>query len=322
MSEELIRVNQLKKYYPVYANKYGSSKTRQLLAVDDVSFSIKKGQIYGVVGESGCGKSTLGRCLLRLVDLTEGNIYFKGEDISLYRHRELKRVRHQMQMVFQNPFSSFNPKMTIGQSLFEIGKFYKIPKDDTKIKIKQLLEHINLQDDALYRYPNELSGGQLQRLAIARALMLDPLFIIADEPVSALDVSVQAQILNLILDLRDKLSLTLLFISHELTVVEHVCDRVAVMYMGKIVEEASTVEIFSKKKHPYTEALISARPKEDPEQKTDRIILEGELPSAIDIPRGCRFFSRCPKFQKGRCDEEVPLLKEIAPEHLVACHLV
>lgn len=322
MSEEVIRINHLKKIYPVLENRFESTKTKELHAVDDVSLTIKKGQIYGIVGESGCGKSTLGRCILHLTDITQGNIYFNGEDITLYNQRQLKKIRHQMQMVFQNPFSSFNPKMTIGQSMHEVGKVYKLSKHIRENKVSQLLEYIGLKDDVLHRHPNELSGGQLQRLAIARALMLEPLFILADEPVSALDVSVQAQILNLILYLRDKLGLTMMFISHELSVVEHVCDVVAVMYLGTIVEEASTVELFCNTKHPYTQALISARPKEDPNKENNRIILEGDIPSAIDIPNGCRFSSRCPKFKKGKCDVESPVLREMSQDHFVACHFV
>jgi oligopeptide/dipeptide ABC transporter ATP-binding protein len=314
MADNIVRVANLKKYYPV-SGKY-------LRSVDDVSLDIGIGEIFGVVGESGCGKSTLGRCMLRLTEITGGKVYFENEDITHLKQHELKKRRRYMQMVFQNPFSSFNPKMSIGQSLREVGMVHHLSKDDTKNKIIQLLEYISLPADVLHRHPNELSGGQLQRLAIARALLLEPHFIMADEPVSALDVSVQAQILNLILDLRDTLELTMMFVSHELTVVEHICDVVAVMYLGEIVEKASTEEMFSNMQHPYTQALISAKPKEHPEQEKTRIVLEGDVPSALDIPSGCRFASRCPRCQKGRCDVESPKLKEVAPEHFVSCHLV
>jgi len=295
---------------------------KYLHAVDDVSLSIEKGEIFGIVGESGCGKSTLGRCILRLTDITDGKVCFEGKDITHLKQHELKNQRRYMQMVFQNPFSSFNPKMSIGSSLREVGKVHKIPYNDTEKKISQLLDYISLPSDVLSRPPNELSGGQLQRLAIARALLLEPHFIMADEPVSALDVSVQAQILNLILDLRDRLNLTLMFISHELTVVEHICDFVAVMYLGVIVEKAPTEELFRNILHPYTQALFSAKPRENPEQDTSRIVLEGDVPSAIDIPSGCRFALRCPQFKKGKCDVESPNLREISPGHFVSCHYV
>ena len=319
MAENIITVEHLKKYYPVN-NSFKKQEIKYLHAVDDVSFTIHRGEIFGVVGESGCGKSTLGRCLLRLTDITGGNLYFEDQDFTNLKQSELKKMRSHMQMVFQNPFSSFNPKMSIGQSLQEVCKVYRIPKKQSENKIKELLEYISLPADFLHRHPNELSGGQLQRLAIARALLLEPDFIVADEPVSALDVSVQAQILNLILDLREKMNLTMMFVSHELTVVEHICDVVTVMYLGVIVEKAPTAELFGNVMHPYTEALISAKPRENPEQETSRIILEGDVPSAIDVPDGCRFASRCPKCKKGKCDVENPILREITPEHFVACH--
>lgn len=322
MSEIMIQVEHLKKYYKINENSFMNKNTKYLHAVDDVSLKINKGEIFGVVGESGCGKSTLGRCILRLIDSTEGKVYFKGENITDITQKKLKTRRRYMQMVFQNPYSSFNPKMTIRQSLYEVGKVYKMSRDDTRKKISQLIEYINLSEDVLNRYPNEFSGGQLQRLAIARTLLLEPEFIMADEPVSALDVSVQAQILNLILDLRDKFGLTMMFISHDLTVVEHICDVIAVVYLGIIVEKAPTDELYKNICHPYTQTLISAKPNENPEHKTSRIILKGDLPSAIDIPIGCRFSMRCPKFKKGKCDIETPILKEVSSDHFVACHFV
>lgn len=295
---------------------------RYLHAVDDVSFEIEKGAIFGVVGESGCGKSTLGRCLLRLTELSSGSISFGGSDITNLGSHALKPFRRQMQMVFQNPFSSFNPKHTIGGSLREVCRVYHLDKSASEERIRKLLELIRLPQDVLHRHPDELSGGQLQRLAIERTLLLSPEFIVADEPVSALDVSVQAQILNLICDLREELGLTMLFISHELTIVEHLCGAVAVMYLGKVVEKAPTEELFHHVLHPYTKALISAKPRETPDQQTNRIILEGDVPSAIEVPKGCRFASRCPSCFQGKCDQIEPELTEVAPGHWVACHLV
>lgn len=322
MSEELISVRQVKKYYPLRQNRFSSADSHYLHALDDVSFSINKGQIYGVVGESGCGKSTLGRCLLRLTSITDGRICFNGEDISRCSQRRLKRIRPQMQMIFQNPYSSFNPRMRVGASLHEASRVYKQSTEESRRTISQLLTYTSLQDEILNCYPQQLSGGQLQRLAIVRALISHPLFIMADEPVSAMDVSVQAQIINLLLYLRDKFALTMMFVSHELTVVEHICDVVAVMYLGRIVEEAPVTELFSNAAHPYTKALLSARPKEKPGQQTKRLILKGDLPDALELPAGCRFSSRCPDFVKGRCDLEIPELKELSPRHWAACHLV
>lgn len=318
MPDTIVRVENLKKEYHLGGT---GRNAKYLHAVDGVSLDIQKGIIYGIVGESGCGKSTLGRCLLRLTDITDGKIYFEGNDITHLNSKKLKQYRKQMQMVFQNPFSSFNPKHTIGASLKEVCTFYKVSKENADKRIMELLELIRLPEDVLRRHPNELSGGQLQRLAVARALLLSPKFIVADEPVSALDVSVQAQILNLICDLREELGLTMMFISHELTVVEHLCDIVSVMYLGTIVETAKTEDLFGNVLHPYTQALISAKPRENPEQETNRIILEGDVPSAIDIPQGCRFGSRCPKFKAGICDKTAPQLREIMPGHFVACHL-
>ena len=275
----------------------------------------------GVVGESGCGKSTLGRSVLRLFPITEGEILFDGTDISRMNRRELKPYRKNMQMIFQNPYSSFNPKQKIGSALYEVGRVYGMDERALHEKVEQLMEYISLPLDMLHRSPGELSGGQLQRLAIARALILEPGFIVADEPVSALDVSVQAQILNLITDLRKKLKMTMMFISHEMTVVEHICDNVAVMYLGRIVEMAPVKELFSNICHPYTQALMSAIPKADPEDAKERIILEGDIPNAIDLPRGCSFASRC-RYCTQQCREKAPELKDIGNGHKVACYHV
>lgn len=320
MSETVIQAVDLVKNFPVASKKLGE-KPKALHAVGGVTLSISKGEIFGVVGESGCGKSTLGRCLLRLETITGGQVLFQGQDITQLSGKSLKPLRRNMQMIFQNPYASFNPKQKIGAALREVAKVHGVPADEAETKIKDLLKEVNLPEDALNRIPSEMSGGQLQRLAIARALLLDPAFIVADEPVSALDVSVQAQILNLLMDLREKFSLTMLFISHEMTVVRHLCDRVAVMYLGTVVEQAETEELFGNLLHPYTQALMSAIPTLDPDHKKNRIVLEGDIPSAIDLPSGCPFADRCV-----RCSEECrasrPPLRDVGGGHLVACHKV
>ncbi|MBQ9851760.1 MAG: ATP-binding cassette domain-containing protein [Ruminiclostridium sp.] len=320
MSEPVIRAEHLVKEFPIASKKLGEPK-KVLHAVSDVSLSVPKGSIFGIVGESGCGKSTLGRSLLRLETITGGKVYFQGQDITDLSGKDLLPLRRNMQMIFQNPYASFNPKQKIGSALREVAKVHKMPADQAEEKIRNLLHEINLPEDTLHRIPSEMSGGQLQRLAIARALLLDPAFIVADEPVSALDVSVQAQILNLMMDLREKFSLTMLFISHEMTVVRHLCDQVAVMYLGTVVEQAESEELFNNLLHPYTQTLMSAIPTLDPEHKKQRIVLQGDLPSAIDVPPGCPFADRCPKCQP-QCRESRPQLKDVGNNHLVACHLV
>ncbi|MBQ5583348.1 MAG: ATP-binding cassette domain-containing protein [Ruminiclostridium sp.] len=320
MSEPVIRAEHLVKEFPIASKKLGEPK-KVLHAVSDVSISVPKGSIFGIVGESGCGKSTLGRSLLRLETITGGKVYFQGRDITDLSGKDLLPLRRDMQMIFQNPYASFNPKQKIGSALREVAKVHKIPSNEAEEKIKHLLQEINLPEDTLNRIPSEMSGGQLQRLAIARALLLDPAFIVADEPVSALDVSVQAQILNLMMDLREKFSLTMLFISHEMTVVRHLCDQVAVMYLGTVVEQAESEELFNNLLHPYTQTLMSAIPTLDPEHKKQRIVLQGDLPSAIDVPPGCPFADRCPKCQP-QCKQSRPQLKDVGNNHLVACHLV
>lgn len=320
--EKLFGIKHLKKHYPLGKKKVDDVKKEiTLKAVDDITFNIFKGETLGVVGESGCGKSTLGRCILRLIEPTDGKVIFENQEIQEYSLSKMKTLRKDMQMVFQNPYSSFNPKKTIGKNLSDVAKFYGYKGPETQERIISLLKEVNLDKTVLSRRSDELSGGQLQRLAIVRALIPNPLFIMADEPVSALDVSVQAQILNLLSDLKEKFGLTLMFISHELTVVEHICDRVLVMYLGSMVEIGVTDEIFDNTMHPYTKALISSKPKEHPEQKKNRIMLEGEIPNATSIPKGCAFSTRCPEAIAGKCEVEKPPLYRVAQRHWVSCHL-
>lgn len=321
MDETIVRCSHVKKYFPVKDKKDPKHK-HYLHAVDDVSFSIKKGEIFGVVGESGSGKSTIGRCIINLHQTTDGEIYYEDTKINDLKGKELKPFRNKIQMVFQNPYASFNPKKSIAQFFAELGKTNGMTKQQALGKASELLEMVNLlpQFEILRRYPKEMSGGQLQRLAIARALMMDPQFLIADEPVSALDVSVQAQILNLFMELRDKLGLTIMFVSHDLTVVKNICDTVAVVYLGTIVEMAPAEVLFNHIMHPYSEALISAKPKTHPKDETNRIMLTGDIPNAIDVQEGCRFAKRCRYCQEGKCTGETPVLREIEDGHYVACH--
>jgi oligopeptide/dipeptide ABC transporter ATP-binding protein len=314
-----VEARAVSKSYPVRARKLGETP-RVLRAVDGVSLSLPKGGIVGVVGESGCGKSTLGRCLLRMESVSGGTLLFQGQDITNLNGRELLPLRRRMQMIFQNPYASFDPKQSIGSALAEVAKVHKIPSGEAKERIAALLYEIGLPEDALERLPRDMSGGQLQRLALARALLLSPDFLVADEPVSALDVSVQAQILNVLTDLREKFALTMLFISHEMAVVRHLCDRVLVLYLGTVVEEAETEELFSHMLHPYTQALFSAIPSLDPERSSQRIVLSGDLPSAMDLPPGCPFAGRCPRCRAGQCDTERPALRDTGGGHLLRCH--
>lgn len=314
--EVLMKADHVKVYFKGKNKKSGTVK-----AVDDISFEIMKGETFGVVGESGCGKSTLGRTLIRLLDATKGNIYFHGQDISSLKGKELKEMRKKAQIIFQDPSACLNPRRTMKQILMEPFEIHNLKdKVDMEARIHELLQLVGLDDYHLSRYPHELSGGQKQRVGIARALALEPEIIICDEAVSALDVSVQAQVLNLLQELKEKLGLTYFFISHNLNVVYQVSDRVGVMYLGNMVEIASYDQLYEKRYHPYTEALLSAIPQVDQEAQSERIHLEGEVPSPSNPPSGCRFHTRCPKACE-RCSIDRPVLKEISEGHFVACHL-
>lgn len=313
--EVLMKADHVKVYFK------GKKKGQTVKAVDDVSFEIMKGETFGVVGESGCGKSTLGRTLIRLQQPTDGHIYLNETDIAGLKGAQLKEMRKEAQIIFQDPSACLNPRRTIKQILMEPFEIHNLKgKIDVDAKIMELLQLVGLDSYHLSRYPHELSGGQKQRIGIARALALEPQIIICDEAVSALDVSVQAQVLNLLQELKEKLGLTYFFISHNLNVVYQVSDRVGVMYLGKMVEIANYDQLYEKRYHPYTEALLSAIPQVDQEEQKERIHLEGEVPSPYDPPSGCHFHTRCPK-ACDKCRQTAPELKEVAPGHYVACHL-
>ncbi len=302
--------------------KYFSGKKGCVKALDGVDLTIKSGELVSIVGESGCGKSTLSRCIIGIEKITEGEIFFNGEKISDYDRNQLRPVRRIMQMVFQNPYAAFQPKQTIGEGLREVGNFYGIKGAELQERLDTLLEYIKMDAELLDHYPDELSGGQLQRLAIARALIVKPKLLIADEPVSALDVSVQAQILNILSEIQKKENMAVLFISHDLSVVEHISDRVYVMYLGKAVESGDKKDIFSDPKHQYTKALLASRPRETPWEKSCEINLKGELPNALNIPDGCRFWPRCVKYKDGLCNKYEPKTIISGNGHMAACHLV
>lgn len=302
--------------------KYFSGKKGCVKALDGVDLTIKSGELVSIVGESGCGKSTLSRCIIGIEKITEGEIFFNGEKISDYDRNQLRPVRRIMQMVFQNPYAAFQPKQTIGEGLREVGSFYGIKGAELQERLDTLLEYIKMDAELLDHYPDELSGGQLQRLAIARALIVKPKLLIADEPVSALDVSVQAQILNILSEIQKKENMAVLFISHDLSVVEHISDRVYVMYLGKAVESGDKKDIFSDPKHQYTKALLASRPRETPWEKSCEINLKGELPNALNIPDGCRFWPRCVKYKDGLCNKYEPKTTISGNGHMAACHLV
>jgi peptide/nickel transport system ATP-binding protein/oligopeptide transport system ATP-binding protein len=318
--ETLVEVEHLVKYFPVRAGLL-QRVVNQVKAVDDVSFVVRKGETLGMVGESGCGKTTVGRSMLRLIEPTSGSVRFEGKDVLALKGKELKAVRRDMQIIFQDPYASLDPRVPIGESVIEGLHIHKIgtPKERTDIMM-ETLKKVGLEDYHARRYPHEFSGGQRQRIGIARALALRPSFIICDEPVSALDVSIQSQVLNILKDLQSEFGLTYLFIAHNLSVVEHVSDRVAVMYLGKMVELTTREELFRNPMHPYTKALMSAIPVPNPRLKRQRVILKGDVPSPLNPPKGCRFHPRCPVAIE-QCSQEEPQFLEVSPDHFVACWL-
>ena len=320
MSDTLLRVEDLKIYYPVAGSGFG--KKEFVKAVDGVTFEVKKGEVFGIVGESGCGKSTLGRGVCKLENLTSGHVYLDGEDITEYNDRRMRSIRKKVQMVFQDPYASLNPRMSVFDIIAEPLLVHHLYQDkaDLEKKVLDLLHRVGLDDYHANRYPHEFSGGQRQRIGIARALVVEPSLIIADEPVSALDVSIQAQVLNLLNELKHDLDLTYIFVAHDLSVVEYISDRVGVMYLGNFVEVGEKEKIYSNPMHPYTQALLSAVPVPDPTAKRERILLEGSIPSAHKPPTGCKFHTRCPKCMEC-CKTQAPERYEVDDGHYVYCHL-
>ena len=320
--EKLLELKNVKKYFPVKAGVFRRT-VDYVKAVDDVSFHIFKGETLGLVGESGCGKSTTGRTILRLLEATEGDIYFEGKNLVELGKKELRDIRKDMQIIFQDPYASLNPRMTVADIVGEPLDIHNLVdnKQERNERVLEILDTVGLSEDHMKRYPHEFSGGQRQRIGVARALAVDPKIIIADEPVSALDVSIQAQVINMMQDLQDDFDLTYLFIAHDLSVVKHISDRIAVMYLGKLVEVADKTELFENTLHPYTQALLSAIPVADPTYDKERIILEGDVPSPVDPPSGCRFHPRCPKAMDV-CSEKEPEFKDYGDGHFAACHLL
>jgi oligopeptide/dipeptide ABC transporter ATP-binding protein len=315
----LLEVHDLKKYFPV---KKGilSRTIGEVRAVDGISFTLERGETLGVVGESGCGKTTVGRSILRLIEPTSGQVFFNGQDLLRLRGEELRKMRASFQIIFQDPFSSLDPRMSVGEIISEpLRNHRSASRSEIKDRVAHLLNRVGLHPSQMGRYPHEFSGGQRQRIGIARALALNPLAIVCDEPVSALDVSIQAQVINLLVELQEEMNLSYLFIAHDLSVVEHISDRVAVMYLGRIVELASDQALYENPVHPYTQALLSAVPVPDPDIRKQRIILEGDVPSPIHPPTGCAFHPRCPA-KRERCSRERPELVNLGNDHYVACH--
>ncbi len=316
----VIEVSHLLKYFPIKEGLF-STLAGYVRAVDDVSFNIKKGTTMGLVGESGCGKTTIGKTILRLNDKTAGHILFNGVDIHSLSHEELRKLRPKIQMIFQDPYSSLSPRFPVNEIIGEaVKEHHLVPSNEFDDYIDKVMISCGLQPYHKDRYPHEFSGGQRQRICIARSIALNPDFIVCDEPVSALDVSIQAQIINLLMDLQRDMGLTYLFISHDLSVVEHISDTIGVMYLGNLVEKGAKKDIFSHPLHPYTEALFSSIPVPDPDVKMNRVILEGSIPSPANPPSGCKFHTRCSKC-RAQCSEVAPVLKEVEKDHFVACHL-
>jgi oligopeptide transport system ATP-binding protein len=317
----LIEVRNLKKYFPVKKGVF-SRVVAHVRAVDDITFSLAPGETLGLVGESGCGKTTAGRSLLRLIEPTGGQVLYNGTDLLAASADQMRLNRRDLQIIFQDPYSSLNPRMTVGAIVSEGLTVHGIgEKSERMEKVKQTLQQVGLDPAYINRYPHEFSGGQRQRIGLARALILNPKFIVCDEPVSALDVSVQSQVVNLLVDLKEKYGIAYLFISHDLSVVQYISDRVAVMYLGEIVETAKSEELYKRPLHPYTQALLSAVPVPDPDRKRSRIILQGDVPSPLNPPAGCRFHPRCPAAVKGLCDVQPPKLIDYGG-HQAACHVV
>jgi peptide/nickel transport system ATP-binding protein len=317
-TDTLLEVNHLKKYFPIHGGLL-SRVVANVKAVEDVSFSLGRGEVVGLVGESGSGKTTVGRALLRLIEPTAGEVKYEGTDILKLNKAQLREYRRKMQIIFQDPFASLNPRMTVGDIIGEALQIHNIARGKARNdRVAELLTQVGMVPESMRRYPHEFSGGQRQRIGIARALAVDPKFIVADEPVSALDVSIQAQVVNLIQDLQQDLQLTVLFIAHDLSVVEFICDRVVVMYLGRVMEVASSKALYTNPRHPYTEALLSAAPIPDPTVKRERIILQGDIPSPINPPSGCVFRTRC-RYAIPECAEAVPQLVEVEQGHLKAC---
>jgi peptide/nickel transport system ATP-binding protein len=319
----LVELDDLKVYFPIKSGLVLDRHVGDIKAVDGVSLSIERGETVGLVGESGCGKSTVGRAILRLYEPSDGRIIFDGQDITKLSESELRPLRRRMQMVFQDPYSSLNPRHSVGRMVSEPMRVHGLGgRRSTNARVRELLQTVGLPADAASRYPHEFSGGQRQRIGLARSLAMNPDFIVADEPVSALDVSIQAQIMNLLENLQKDFELTFLFIAHDLAVVRHISDRIAVMYLGKIVEISPADELYDKPLHPYTISLLSAVPIPDPvvELQRERILLAGDLPSPANPPAACRFHTRCPYVQPTRCTDEEPLLRKLSDGHVVACH--
>ena len=317
---KILEVKHLKKYFPLKKGKFKEGDPC-VKAVDDITFDLYEGETLGLVGESGCGKSTLGRTIIRLYEPTSGEVIFEGEDVAKKSRKEMRALREEMQFIFQDPYSSLNPRMTVfnilAEPLIAHGKFKRGPELDAYVK--NLMDRCGLPSYYCYRYPHQFSGGQRQRIGIARSLALDPSFIICDEPVSALDVSIQSQIINLMKDMQEEKNISYIFISHDLSVVKHISDRVGVMYLGSMMELADKNEIYSNPQHPYTRALIGAIPLPDPTKRKEMQVIQGEIPSNVNIPKGCKFNPRCP-FAKDICREQEPATKEVKPNHCVKCH--